>query len=428
MVGRISSAALGILVTLLLARVLSPGNLGTYFVASSVASFLGVLSSFGLPVTAMRKLSEAEADAESPKFKELAGSILVIGTIAAMVPVGLFALGLGELVATTFFRSLSLEILTLPIAIWALSIAVQNLIAEICRGFQRIDLALLSQGLISGVILAGALLLSLLAAFSLSLTTVVALSILSVAISFTCGAPVLRLPNPEKLRCHGNDVRRMATTALPIWLHSLVTFALLNAGIWIIAATVVEEQVAIYGAASRLATIFTVANGVFYAVLPPIIVRLSARGDKQTLQRLISGSAALGAIITLPILLACLVVPSALLRTAFGEHFSSGSGVLIALSIGNYLNLATGIRGYALLICGYERIQLAITTFGGILNLLFVFLGVQTAGITGAGIGACFALVAQCVMEMVAVRRLLGIFTFAWVRSGDLRFFLQQKG
>lgn len=111
----------------------------------------------------------------------------------------------------------------------------------------------------------------------------------------------------------------------------------------------------------------------------------------------------------------------------FGDYYVSGSVVLMALSFANFFNLITGMRGYLLLVCGYERLQLAIALVGGSGTLFMVYFGVSNWGIRGA-IGACIGLVSQCAIEVAAVRTRFGIWTFAWCSRADFRRLLQEKG
>ena len=85
--------------------------------------------------------------------------------------------------------------------------------------------------------------------------------------------------------------------------------------------------------------------------------------------------------------------------------------VLIALAIGKLVNICTGMRGYILMLTGLGRLLMKVTIFGGILNIIFCIVGVVHFGILGVAIGAASASILQCIFEMVAVRRQIGLWT-----------------
>lgn len=426
--GRLCSAALGIAASLLVARLIPPYDMGVYFLASSAAAFLAVFSSFGLPVTAMRFIASREGDSGRTGAIQVALSSLVYGCALALVVAVAFAAGIGQTLAATLFNSSALESLTSVIAAWGFLLAVQNLITEICRGFHRIDLAVLSGGLLSGGLLAGVLLAGIGGGINMTLSTILMVTLLTVGLSWLSAIPLARQMWPWAIRHDRASLGNLFRTAWPIWLHGLAVFALMQGSIWIIGAFASKEDVAVYGVASRLAAIFSLVNGMVYAFLPPIIVQLNSRNDKANLQRLVRGTAAVAGGIMLPALALCLLIPERLLSLMFGDYYVAGSVVLMALSFANFFNLITGMRGYLLLVCGYERLQLAIALVGGSGTLFMVYFGVSNWGISAAAIGACIGLVFQCAIEVAAVRMRFGIWTFAWCSRADLRSLLEKKG
>lgn len=417
--GRLMSAALGIAVSLLVARLIPPHEMGIYFLAASAASLLAVFSSFGLPVTAMRFIASREAVSDRAGSIKIAVSSLIYGAATALVTAGTFAAGLGQGLAVYVFQSTVLESLTIAIAGWGFLLVCQNLITEVCRGFHRIDLATLSGGLLPGAFLTGALLAGVHGGIRIDLDRILILSLLAVALSGLTAIPLARYVLPGSSSLGLISIASFIPTACPIWLHGLAVFGLIHGGIWIIGAFATSEEVAIYGAASRLASVFALVNGMAYAFLPPIIVELNSRGDRGTLQRIVGIAAAIAGVVTLPALCLCLLFPEKLLALMFGDYYTPGALVLMALSFANFFNLVTGVRGYVLLVCGHERLQLGIALIGGAANLIMVYLGLINWGISAAAIGSCIGIVLQCILEMGAVRMRFGIWTIAWCSRAD---------
>lgn len=426
--GRLTSALLTILVSLLLARLLSPSDMGVYFLAVSISSFLATFSSLGVPITAMRFIATAEARSDRHRSNQLARFALLVGIGLATVVTGLLCAGLGRSVGLSIFNSPALASLNILICFWAMLLTIQGFVAEVYRGFHRIDLAMLSGGLLSSGLLVAALFVARLIAATPSLNSIVQLTTVCLAFGLSCAVPLLRWLRPWDFSVQPTTARTIISTAWPIWLHGLAAFGLLQASIWIIGARLGKEDVAIYGAASRLAALFSLVNGMFYAFLPPTIVKLYSTNKSVALQELLRTSSTAGAIAMMPPLLLCIIFPEFLLSLFFGEFYARGALVLGALATANYLNLATGVRGYLLLVCGHERHQLGIAVFGGASTILLVFGGVELAGISGGAVGACVGVILQCVLEMVAVWHRLGILTLPYWNPRDFLQVIKESG
>ena len=76
------------------------------------------------------------------------------------------------------------------------------------------------------------------------------------------------------------------------------------------------------------------------------------------------------------------------------------------------VNIITGMRGYILMLTGYGYIQMNITIFCGLLNVLLCFFGMYYFGLIGVATSASLALIIQCILEMYFVKKKINISTY----------------
>src|ERR687898_621061 len=149
--GRIGGAMLGIVTNGLLARLLSPQELGAYFLALSIVSLGAVLGSMGLPKTVVRLVAENMGLDRSGRTRRAIRTVLGLGVLGTL-GVGLAYLLAGDLVGELFQPQYSslLVALTGLMAGWIAIAVVQEITAETFRGFHDIRLATLLGGLATG--------------------------------------------------------------------------------------------------------------------------------------------------------------------------------------------------------------------------------------------------------------------------------------
>ena len=161
----------------------------------------------------------------------------------------------------------------------------------------------------------------------------------------------------------------------------------------------------------KLLILLSLVVSLSYAVLPPIIAEMNKKGEFEKLQNILRSFAFGNTLVVAPIFLIILLFPSYVLEVFFGESYTEASSVLIILSIGKLFNVITGIRGYVLILTGHGPILMKISLIIGVLNIVFCSLGATYWGIIGVSFGAMSAMIIQCLLEMIAVKNKLGVWT-----------------
>lgn len=406
----------------LLARMLAPAEYGAYFLAMSVVLFGAMLGSLGLNQAAVRFVAAAIGLNQEARARALLLRILKLGLTGSLtVAAGYFLIG--ESLLALFLDVPALYAVSGLVALWIAATAFQRLIAEGFRGFHDIRNATLFGGLLSGALTVGALGALRGLQGETRLAGVLVIVVMATAASallggWRLGRKAMAL-SPVKVTV-GN--REILQVAWPFLLTNLAVFVLTQVDLWILAAFRPAEEVAKYGAASRLALVTMVVTSVLYAVLPPLIARQHARQEKRQLERILRAGATLAGLISLPVFLAFVIAPQWLLGLIYGEYYADSRAVLALLATGMFFNVITGMRGNVLMMTGHERAQLAISLAGGTLNIALCTAGAYYGGMFGVALAAMSAMIIQCLLEEVTVRRVLGIWTHASVYSvGDIK-------
>ncbi|MGI5835753.1 MAG: hypothetical protein ACOX87_04570, partial [Chloroflexota bacterium] len=131
--GKVVALTGGLAAQVTLARLLTPEDLGAFFVWSSVVGAVSALASFGLGPVAMRHIATHLHSSQGSQAHGFARDTLRLGTLC-----GLGASAVFFVVGSAFTKSLALPALA---ATWTAIIAVRSVLADILRGFRDIRAA-----------------------------------------------------------------------------------------------------------------------------------------------------------------------------------------------------------------------------------------------------------------------------------------------
>ncbi len=176
-----------------------------------------------------------------------------------------------------------------------------------------------------------------------------------------------------------------------------------------------SENVGIYSAASRAAMLTSFVLVAVNSIAAPKFAALYQSGDMVTLSVVARKSTKIMVLLSAPILLVFLLIPEFIL-SLFGEQFKQGTYILIILSIGQFINVATGSVGYLLMMSDNERLMRNNLVFTMLLGIVLNFLLIPEYGIIGGAVGAAIVLATQNIVAVVLVWKKLNILTIPLFR------------
>ena len=413
-IGKVTLSGGGLALNMILARILSPDEMGAYFIAVSILAVVGVFILLGLNQAIVRLIAEAMAVRQPGRARQAiqwAFTLLLLGCLLGIV---FMLLGGGQWITEHIFHSPLLSDLTGLIALWIVFSTFQTLLAEAFRGFQDIRLAASFGG---GGALTRILLLIFLAGTWLlrgnnSLRQVILLSLWANIITVLLAATLLnkrlrKLPVNQ----HGISFKEMLTITAPFWINGLSLLVISQADIWFLGAYQDADQVAIYGAVLRLILLATTPTLISAAVLPPIITELHSKRELKQLESILRSTATLIAIPASVVFVSFLFWGREILTYVYGEYYSSGYQALVTTSLGYWVFVLAGSSGLTLMMSGYQKVIMRITLFTGILSLILMYIFTPRFGYNGLAVVVSITIMLQNLMVLLYVRIKIGIWT-----------------
>jgi O-antigen/teichoic acid export membrane protein len=431
--GRIGGAMFGIVTNALVMRML-PTDLerNAYVLALSIISLGAVVGSLGLPKTVVRLIAENMGVDRPDRTRRVIRTVLGLGVLGTL-GISFAYLLIGDFVGN-LLNSPVLVALTGLMAGWIAIAVVQEITAEAFRGFHDIRLATLlgglatggkSGGLIMRVVLLGLLALLWLRSGQTSLPTVMLVCIGSGSVSAVLSLWLLygKVSSLDpSAGTQGEDeepvsAKEVLDDAIPFLVIALTSFVLLSADVWILGYF--DEDVAVYGMASRLVTFVAMPLLVVNLVLPPIVAEMYARGQRGRLERTLRTFSTLAGFPSLLILIVFMLLGGPILGLVYGERLfppgslaiHQGAIVLVVLSAAKLTAVWSGSCGLVLQFTGHQTSMLRVSLLTSPLFFVIAILVTQRYGPVGVACAATATTALQNVIMVLLAKKKTGMWT-----------------
>lgn len=440
--GKIGATTISVITNGLLARMLSPQEFGAYFLVFSIISVGAVIGSLGLPKTVVRFIAENMVLKQPGRARRAIYTVLGLGVLGALGISLAYLLIVGDLVGRYLFHSpLLVSVIGLTAGWMAISV-MQDIMAETFRGFHDIRMAALLGGLATGGKSGGLIMRVMLLAYLVllwstsgqtDLRTVMLASIGSGAASALLALLLLHR-RVSSLDAQGaeNPISAKDTLrdAFPILIISLTSFILLSsADLWILGAFRSQEEVAVYGAASRLVALIAMPLLITNLVLPPIIAEMYAEGETAKLEHTLRSFSTLCGVPSLLLLIAFVLLGGPILGLVYGDRLfppgsldvQQGRKVLVLLSAGKLAAVWSGSCGTVLQFTGHQISMLRLNLLTSPLAIIGALLLVRDYGPIGVASMTAAITVLQNVALVLVARRKTGMWTHVSFSLAPLR-------
>lgn len=388
LVSRIAGLLASTAVAMILSRSLGPGEFGRFAVASSIAVGGSMCVTGGLNRAALRdiaaRLAHDERGAARAVIVDSARALVIVGPVGVLVTalVGWPLLGLGRTLLLTCALAFALGVLMItsdllrPLGEYRMANAAAGPSGGALVAFGFVVLAGWSQTRPQTA--DGALLLNLAAA------SVVAVAALTVFVlrarerTDAVGGRAARLPP-----------RPLLVAGLPFMLTQVSMFLGGQIDLWVAGGTLSEDDTGLYAAALRVMNVIRIPLAAAQLTLLATIPALVALGRMKELEARVRHAATLAMLPATLALLPCILLAGPLLAVAFGEEYRGAAPLLVVLSLGQLVNVATGLCGTVLNLGGYERLTLiysivALAVSATADHLAAVVFGVEALAVVSA--------------------------------------------
>ena len=406
---RSAGMAFGFLLSIAIARILGPYNLGLFTLAATCAMIATVLGRLGLD-NAMLKY--ASAGAAKQNWDEVAG-VYRLGMSIALAASGLTTIALVLLAPPIAVQLFEEPSLIGPIRIMALTIAPSSLVVlhgEMLKALKLSGSASLLQASLPQITTFAVL--GITVAFfgsDLSPSGIAWISVASAISMMLFAIPLWRRNAPRiKGRRGSFEAARLLRTSIPLFWVSSMSLIMgatdtVMLGIWTTA-----EQVAQYSVAARLAALVSFPLIAVNTIAAPKLAGLYATGDIPAMNYVARNAVIISIVISLPVSVFYWLRPD-LGLLLFGNEFLLATGALMLLTAGHFVNAMTGPVGNLLMLTGHEKLMRNNIAGCSLLNIVLNIILIPKFGIVGAAGATAFSLVAMNSVSLLLVHRCLGI-------------------
>ena len=411
--GVVLGMASGLGANALLARLISPRQLGTYFLAFSMMTLVSIVGRVGINHAVIRFASEAMARDEPGGAHGTVRASLVLAAGCGVVAATVLYSVAGRWIANSLFEDALLATTISWVALWVMFEVIRVVTADAFRGLSDVPQAVMYSQVSRPVIALAGFAAIRLTIDSVEIRTVLAVAVGASAVSCAlAGLSLLR-----KLRSLGAPAQRSAWPIVAVGLPLMVTqltFALVRQGdLWVVGAFRSESSVALYGAALQLATLAGVPLLVMNSFLSPVIAELNVRGERVRLELLLRAAATVAGIPMIALLVVGAAIGRPVVTATFGSFYSASFVMFLFLGAGQVFSVVMGANGLALAMTGHQRVVMttalaaAVLTVTGEVAVVAPFGPTAVAAVSGAG-----TIVNNIALVWLTKRR-LGIWTCA---------------
>jgi len=419
----IAARVVGIIAALavngLLARLLTPENMGVYFLIISVVSVAALVAQAGLPSSIVRLIAESMGKGDGERARVAIRLSVVFCGLFSLIVAGAFYFGVGQWAAIFIFKSTPMVKTIGVAAVLIIVTALQGLIVEIFRGFHDMRLASLFGGVTTPVFSVMAFGGIWLLQGYAGLHDILLLLLGGWLLSFFIAMVMLR---PKFSMLHGGgdiDGKSLLKISIPMGVTSLAIFAANQGDLWVVGAFLPEQQAAVYGAVLRFVMIMTMTHSLVVAVVQSTIAEMYGEGDLQRVQRIAQGSALVACTSAFGLILVYVVFGHELLVGVFGEFYGVGYWSLLIICTGQFVGMLFGSAGMVLMMTGYQSQFMKLSLATASLGILLAIGLVTIYGMTGVAIAWGLGAVFQGVGSWMLVKRFLNIKCHASLVSVD---------
>ena len=407
---KVLGAGLSFLFNILLARILGAEGAGLYFLALTVTTIATVFGRMGLDNTLLRFTA---ANASVDDWSAVKG-VYVKGMKLALIASSLSAVAVFIFAPVLADKVFQKPELVVPMRWMSLAVVPMTFVmlhAQALKGLKRIRDSFIVFGVGVPAISLTALLLF---GGSYGVNGAVWAYASGAILTALLGIILWRTATPRLRKVSGvfqfNDLLK---SSIPLfWVASLnmminwtATFAL---GIW-----GTGEDVGIFSMASRTAMLTSLILTSVNSISAPKFAELYKKKDMVALGDTARNTAKLMTLIASPLLLLFLIAPQWVMGM-FGDEFQKGGILLSILTIGQFVNVATGSVGYLLMMSGNEKLMRNNVAFVAAMSVVLNVFFVPIYGVLGAVIATAICLSAQNLISAYMVSSRLGINTLSW--------------
>lgn len=409
---KVTTAGLAFLISLFLARLLGAAGYGAYAYAIAWVRLLVVLAILGLDKLLIREIAACHAQSI---WGLMRGLLRRANQAALIASVGLIILGAA--VGWALEKQLTPQMLT---TLWVALIiipllAFMRLKQATLQGLQKVVRGQLPEMLIQPLLFIVLLGVTyLVVGVRLNPQIAAGMHAATAGVALLVGVRLLNkaLPQAVKQASPTYQMRAWTRSALPLLFVSGMYIISIKISTIMLGSMKGAEAAGIYTVADQGAALILYVLFAVSAPLAPTVAGLFALRDMERLQRVVTKSARVILLLSLPIAFV-LIIFGYWFLLLFGQEFTQGRTTLILLSLAQLITAAAGPVGLLLTMTGHERDAAKGVAIGAVVNIILNILLIPKWGLQGAAIAMLSSTFVWNVLLVIWVYRRLGIHSTA---------------
>ena len=409
--GKIAGVFLGFVFSIIIARLLGPAIMGTFFLGITIMSILSVFCICGLRNGLLRYISIYRAENKPAYIK---GAVLKGSYFSASIGLiaGCLLFIFSKFISNVVFSNPELTNVLKVFALLLPLFSLWRIYLEVLRGFKAIVHIVINQNLLLPLssilflmvfyILMGKSAVTVSLAYSFSVIFV----FLAVIYSLTKTFPEFKtIPAKDEFK----NILRYSLPLLFIGVVGLLLFWIDTVMLGILRT---PKEVGIYTAAVKIAAFVSFFLLSVNSFIPPFFAEYYNKGMKKELGKIARTSARWIFYFSLPIAIAFILMRKEIMGV-YGMQFTAGIWALTFLCIGQLINASAGSVGYILIMTGHQRNLAKIMLISAGLNVFLNSIFIPIWGISGAGMATAVSLSFLNILMALSVYKNIGIKAYA---------------
>lgn len=372
---KITGAVCGFLFLILISRFYGTSGTGVYSISFNVLWFASLLGSLGMDTKIVRYASRFAQEQNLQNVSQFYNiAIRMVIPMSILLSVALVAISDHLAVSLFHDRSLgtSFKIMGIALPFYV----INSLNVELMRGLKRISV---SEYYRNVNVFAISIILLLLLSLSFNY---IYIPVISISVALSVGAlmsyrHIRRTFNNNHETSTGKPLckRDILKTSLSMMVSALSAMLIGNVSTIMLGMHSTTDSAGIYSVAYKISILTTPILVVVSVIAAPKFSELYWSGNRADLKNVVSLSSKIIFFLSFPILLATLIFPETLLGL-FGNSFITGKHALILLTVGQFVNVSTGLVGFFLNMAGghvaFRNITVIATFFCIALNNVLI--------------------------------------------------------
>lgn len=406
---RISYTLLGVVNSILLARILEVESYGVYVFALSIVALLNMPSQFGMPLIVTREFAALHVKSLWSLMK---GLELRAHQFVCVVSIFIILLAL-IFISNNPLQYKELKVDSLYIALSLVPILSLGAIRDaMLRGLRHVLLAQLSESLIRPLLLAlGLLYILTFSTYQPSPSELLLYYAVCSLVSFFISWVIYQFKKPKEISnaIRAFETKKWINAAIPIGLTSGIQIINMQISILILGFIGNDSDAAIFRVAALGAGFVLIVLQIVNSVVAPYYARYYSLNQLKKIEELTAKVNKILLLITIPIVVCIILLGEWAINFFYGESYQNAYLPLVILAVGQGVNALMGSVGLLLNMTGHQNDVTKAVFIAMLLNLLLHALLVPSMGGVGAAIAMTVMLITWNLILWYKVKQRLDI-------------------